>query len=412
MTRRRRLVLCLLLCGIASAPAQTESRGFDPAKYAVIASDRPDGRFAGTYAVAHAMLKRCEPECTFNPRFTRRQFVRWQRRVQAAMRDIMRHPELKPERQPLCVGSEQRDGYRLEKWEFYPLPECVASFCVLIPDGAAEPRPAVLCIPGSGMTKEHLTGDRPSANPHTAMALNIVRRGYVAVAVDNAASGEAADLEELTAVGYDYDTPARMLLEMGWSWLGYTSFLDRHVLEWMKHQPAIRPDRIVVSGFSLGTEPMMVLGVMDKSIYGFVYNDFLCNTLERAIVMTRPDEHGRRPFPNSIRHLIPRFWDYFNFPDIVASLAPRPVILTEGGMDRDFDIVRSAYRISGHPGNAELHHYPKYASPENRHPMERLPEGIDRTTYFELVNCDTRSHYFKDELVLPWLDRIFGSPAD
>ena len=131
------------------------------------------------------------------------------------------------------------------------------------------------------------------------------------------------------------------LLELGWSWLGYTSYLDMQVLNWMKDQSYIRKDRIVISGFSLGTEPMMVLGVLDKDIYAFVYNDFLCQTQERAVVMTKPDKENRRPFPNSIRHLIPGYWRYFNFPDVVASLAPRPIIFTEGGLDRDFRLVQS-----------------------------------------------------------------------
>ena len=382
---------------------------FNPSRQAVITSGRSDGRFLSTYGVAHAMLKHTQPKYAFNPDFTPEEFARWQIGVQTAMEELMRHPDLTSGLPPVCISSEQKDGYRQEKWEFYPLPECVSTFFVLIPDDATAARPAVLCIPGSGMTKEHLIGER-SANPHAAMARNIAKRGYVAVAVDNAASGEASDLEETTGIGYDYDTPSRMLLELGWSWLGYTSYLDRQVLEWMKTRPEIRSDRIVVSGFSLGTEPLMVLGALDKSIYGFVYNDFLCNTLERAIVMTRPDGNGRRPFPNSIRHLIPRFWEYFNFPDIVASLAPRPVILTEGGMDRDFDLVRRAYEISGHPENAELHHYPKYADPSARRPMSALPEGLDRTEYFDLVNCDSPNHYFKDELILPWLDRIFADP--
>ena len=399
--------ICTVLLAAAAATAGAQNP-FNPDDHAVVASDRADGRHISTYGVLHAMLKETAPECQFDPSFTHAEFVQWQADVQAAMEDIMRHPPLTAQQPPVCISTEQKEGYRQEKWEFYPLPHCVSTFCVLIPDDARQPLPAVMCIPGSGMTKEHLTGDRAAANPHAAMALNIVRRGYIAVAVDNAASGEASDLEELTGAGYDYDTPARMLLELGWSWLGYTSFLDRHVLEWMKEQPTIRPDRIVVSGFSLGTEPLMVLGAMDKSIYGFVYNDFLCHTLERAVVMTRPDQNGRRPFPNSIRHLIPRFWHYFNFPDIVASLAPRPIIFTEGGLDRDFDKVRRAYEISGCPANAEIHHYPKYADPEARSKLTELPEGVGRSDYFDMVNCDSRSHYFKDELVLPWLDRIFA----
>ena len=174
---------------------------------------------------------------------------------------------------------------------------------------------------------------------------------------------------------YDYEVVSRMLLEIGWSYLGYTSWLDMQVLDWMKQDPDIRKDRIIVSGFSLGTEPLMVLGVLDPSIYAFVYNDFLCQTQERAIVMTKPTEKGYRPFPNSIRHLIPGFWHYFNFPDLVAALAPRPLILTEGGLDRDLELVRKAYSSSGHPENVEIHHYEKYADPALRHFVSRITGG-------------------------------------
>ena len=379
---------------------------FDPQQHRLVATDRADGRYASTYGVAHYMLKHTAPKCAFDTTFSRRQFIAWRKRVRKAMEDIMQHPRITDLPQPQRVDVQKKDGYTMERWEFYPLPGCVSTFEMLVPDGVKECTPAVLCIPGSGMDMKHLTGEKPTANPHVAMALNIVRRGYIAVAVDNACAGEASDLERLTGKSYDYDTPSRMLLELGWSWLGYTSFLDRQVLEWMKAQPLIRRDRIVVSGFSLGTEPLMVLGVMDPSIYAFVYNDFLCQTQERAVVMTAPDKNGRRPFPNSIRHLIPRFWHYFNFPDIVASLAPRHIIFTEGGLDRDLDLVKRAYAISGHPDNIETHHYPKYASPASRNHATTLPEGLNRTEFYNAVNVDGANHYFKDELVLPWLDKI------
>lgn len=380
---------------------------FNPDEHRTVTTNRTDGRFMSTYGVAQYMLKHTKPTCAFNPTFNKKQFAAWQKNVRDAMNDIMCHPTPSVKQpQPKRLSSEQKDGYRLEKWEFYPLEGCVATFAVLIPDGIKQPSPAVLCIPGSGMTMDHLTGERPIGNKRNAMALNMARQGYIAVAVDNACAGNAADLEHIAGTGYDYDTSSRLLLEMGWSWLGYTSYLDKQVLEWMKQQKMIRRDRIVLSGFSLGTEPLMVLGVMDPSIYAFVYNDFLCQTQERAIVMTAPDKRGRRPFPNSIRHLIPRFWHYFNFPDIVASLAPRPVILTEGGLDRDFQLIHRAYEISGHPENVETHHYPKFASPDKRNPNTTLPEGLTRDEYFNLVNVDPPSHYFKTDLVMPWLERI------
>ena len=125
--------------------------------------------------------------------------------------------------------------------------------------------------------------------------------------------------------------------------------------------------------------------------------------------MTYPMADGRRPFPNSIRHLIPNFWKYFNFPDLVAALAPRPLLLTEGGLDRDFKLVQRAYELSGHPSQVEMHHYVKFADPTVRHQLDSLPEGLDRDSYFNLVNVDPANHYYKNEWVFPWLDKIgFG----
>ena len=96
-----------------------------------------------------------------------------------------------------------------------------------------------------------------------------------------------------------------------------------------------------------------------------------------------------------------------NFPDLVAALAPRPLILTEGGLDRDLELVRKAYSLSGHPENVEIHHYEKYADPALRHFVSVLPEGLDRDTYFQMVNVDGTNHYFKNEFIFKWLDQLF-----
>lgn len=116
----------------------------------------------------------------------------------------------------------------------------------------------------------------------------------------------------------------------------------------------------------------------------------------------------RRPFPNSIRHLIPRYWQYFNFPDVAASLAPRPIIFTEGGLDRDFQLVQSAYRVSGKPSHAACYHYPKFADPARRKEVKALSAGLDGPTFLQAANVDPAAHYFKHELVLPWLKQVLG----
>lgn len=433
-----------LLCMISALPLHAQN---DPDISALkagqtdptLVSAREDGRQISTYAAVHDVLAATQPECAYHEGMSSREFRRWRKSLRKAMSSIMgvpspvttdytrrtsrRHQRALPacfrfsaeQPSPVMVSSEPREGYTLQKWEFFPLPGVVSEFLVMVPDGAdaSDRRPAFLCIPGSGVPKEIIAGEpcryddpdlRREFRPKSMMALDLVREGYIAVCVDNAATGAAADHEE--AWENDDVTPSRLLLELGWNWLGYTSYLDMQVLQWMKTRPEIRRDRIVISGFSLGTEPMMVIGTLDPDVYAFVYNDFLCHTQERALVMTALKADGRRPFPNSIRHLIPEYWRYFNFPDVVASLAPRPVILTEGGLDRDFELLRDAYRTAGAPEAVSCNHYAKYADPSDRAGLDPLPGGVDAQTFFHLANVDTRNHYFKYELVLPWLKEI------
>lgn len=389
-----------------------ENNTFVPSEHGLIKSDREDGRYISSRRVLQAMLENTRPKYAFNPNVSPAEFKKWQAGLRQAMKDIMLHPDIKNQPAPKLLKSELRKGYTIEKWEFYPLPECVSTFLVMIPDNLQKKVPGVMCIPGSGGTKEKLANE-PALEPKFAdkyhsdkidMGLSYVNMGLIAVIVEHAAAGEASDLEKYTTgTAFHYDGTARYLLELGWSYLGYDSFLHAQVINWMKQDKRINKDRLIVSGFSLGTESLMVLASIDPTIYGFVYNDFLCNTLERTIVMTEPDKNGIRPFPNTIRHLIPNFWNNFNFPDIVAAIAPRPLILTEGGLDRDLNLVRKAYEIAGHPENLEIHHYPKFSDPSSRIDLDKLPKGINRDQYYDLVNVDRTSHYFKSVTILPWL---------
>jgi len=376
---------------------------------------RADGRAVNARAVAQHLMEARAPELAFDPDCSQEEFVRWQEKVRRAMASLMGHPRAGAQPEARLLSEEPREGYRLQRWEGYPTGGCAVRYLVLVPDGAsaAAPAPAVLCIPGSGQSKELLAGEPevvaayvPSQSElRNDMARQFVRAGYVAVAVDNPCAGETSDLERESSVwrGYDYEDTSRVLLELGWSYQGYTSFVDKYVLDWMKRQPAVRRDRIVVSGFSLGTETLMILGALDEEIFAFVFNDFLCRTRERALAMTLPGSDGRRHYPNSIRHLIPGMLTQFDFPDLVAALAPRPVICLEGGMDRDFRLVERAYAVAGAPDACRCLHQPRFADPAVRERIDSIPYGLTRDEFFRLANVDPRNHYFKGEIAIPWL---------
>lgn len=37
--------------------------------------------------------------------------------------------------------------------------------------------------------------------------------------------------------------------------------------------------------------------------------------------------------------------------------------------------------------------------------IDKLPEGLSRDEYFNMVNVDAPDHYFKSELVISWLKK-------
>ena len=411
---KNKLLKAIIVLLIMSVPVLAQT--FEPSEHTVIKTDRKDGRYISSRGVMHAFLKNTQPTFSFNPNFTKEEMLTWQKDMSRAMIDLMKHPDIKNLPKPQKVGQVQRDGYRIEKWEAYPLPHCVVPYLVLIPNSVTgnQKAPAVICIPGTGESKEYAASEpelEPKYGPtiqkeRYIMAVPFVKKGLIAVVIDNPGTAETSDLEKYTiAPNYQFDHVARILLELDWHYLGYSSYCAMHILNWMKEQPNIRKDRLIVCGFSLGTEPLMALGLMDPSIYAFVYNDFLCRTLERWVVLTTPNNDGIRVLPNSIMHLIPGFLTKFDFPDIVAALAPRPVICPEGGLDRDLEMVKKAFAIMGSPYNIETHHYPMFENVE-RSNCDSLPEGLDRATYFKLTNVDPPNHDMKWRWILPWLDKI------
>jgi hypothetical protein len=369
-------------------------------------SGRPDGRFVSTAGFVHAYLKANPPRLAFRPSIGVEGCPAWQAEVRDKLREVMHFPGVPDQPPPQHLWTEERDGYRLEKWEAYPEPLSVVPFLVLVPDGACgENRvPGVLCFPGSVSSKESLAGEpeldpeRP-VRPHWArnrMAMWYAQAGLVAVAVDNPGIGELSD--PLVAERHEICVNG---LWAGRHYEGLSVFQKLPILEWLRGRPYIDPERIAVSGHSLGAKPALILAVLDPGIAALVWNDFCSRWRERAIA-----ENLMRI---SIHQYVPELLEWFDYTDLMASLAPRPLLIAEGGRTRDIEGIRAAYRLVGAEGNIEVEYYPKYARPEDR-PFDDadLPEGLDMETYFEYANVDVPEHSFKENVAVPWLSRVLS----
>ncbi len=359
------------------------------------------------------LMKRTKPKLAFDPDMTASEFVEWQEKVRAKLKELMNFPAITPQPAPKKLFEEKRTGYRLEKWELYPEDGCAVPFLVLVPDIASEKSPvgAVLCMPGSNGTKELLAGEPeltsdipPNKHPeHNKMAFWYAQKGFVAIAVDNPVTGETSSIcRGQSCGGSERVSFSFYALQLGRSYLGISVFHKLKILEWAKEQPFIDSRRIAVSGHSLGTEPAMILANLFPEISAIVFNDYLCDFRKMAIATCL--------WSAGIWHIVPGMLDWFDFPDLLAACAPKPLLISEGGPMADLQKVQSAYRLMNAEDKFKFYFLPPYDDASNRRDeIEELPEGISLEEYLTLyANVNTSEHYFKEQLAVPWLCSVFS----
>ena len=264
-------------------------------------TDRKDGRFSSTLGFSHHYIKSVRPRLAFRMEMSAKDFRCWQEQVRRQLRRLMAFPDVLPQPKPQRIWSKPRPkGIDWRNGEVFPEPGSVVP--VLGADSRARscveyPVPAVLCFPGSSGTKEYPRGRRASPHPSlkpaahadkNRMALEYVRAGMVAVAVDHPTSGELILREGEDLVrGADRDKLSRDLFYVGRSFLGLSSFQKMCVLAWVKTLPMVDAQRIALSGHSLGTEPAMVLAVLDQDVAAVVLNDFVHGKRGTAVDLLR-----------------------------------------------------------------------------------------------------------------------------
>lgn len=392
--------------GWTSTPAASAEQAAPAIEPHTFTSNRDDGRHVDTAGFMHKYLQALEPKLAFREDLSLQEFPAWRKKVREKLLELMCFPELPPQPEPRQIDVQARDGYRLERWEAYPEPYSVVPYCVLIPDGASQqsPLPAVICFHGSTKSKESLAGEpelgqkTPPDDPKWSdnrMAYHYVQRGMVAVAMDNPATGELVSplrpRSHLSVCG----------MWMGRNYEAISVFQKACVLGWLATQDFVDPKRIATSGHSLGAKPADILAVLyPEIVHAIIHNDFVCNWQERAVAenLTVPGSH----------QIVPGIFQWFDYTDLEASLAPRPLLFTEGGRANQIAKIRRAYELHNAAEAMQVYHYQKYSDPKSR-PLddEEMPIGITMEQYFAYANVDAAQHRFRPTRAVPWLAKVF-----
>jgi hypothetical protein len=386
-------------------------------------SKRSDGYHLSSLAANMERLRDFKPELEFSAKLSYSEFQDWKRKVKNKLHDLMCFFEFKKQPEPVLTQKINRNGYQVQRWEFFPDAWTVVPALILIPEEVSSKNkaPGVFCFPGSGSPKELLAGEPLLNHPNcqhvkyperNAMALHYAKAGMVSVAFDNPGT---AELAEFTPSGKGTHGQTRIklcgeLLLSGHNYLGLSVFQKLCFLEWFKKLDFINSSKIAVSGHSLGSEPAMVMGLLSDDVSAVVFNDFLCDSRRREVATTNLKLDEIRDVDGNWHH-VPGMWKYFGFPDILAAMAPNPLALNEGGVEEHLEKVIAAYKISGAENNLQITYYPKLELlKKQNHRKNKLPlQNLSVSDYYEYAGVDVSDHSFRPEVSVKFLKKHFGA---
>lgn len=311
----------------------------------------------------------------------------WQRRRAEILTDwhelMGPWPPLITDPQPEILRTERQPGYHRHRIRFQWTPLLHTEGWLLIPDGAQN-APAVLTV-----FYEPETAIGLSDKPHRDFALQLVRKGFVALSVGTTES----TADQTYAIHHpDIDHATVQPLSM----LAYAAANAWHVLA---ARPEVDPDRIGITGHSYGGKWSMFASCLFEKFAcaawsdgGIVFDDTRSN-----INYWEPWYLGAHPRPwrqrglitpdNPARGLYPKLRaSGRDLHELHALMAPRPFLVSGGSEDPPdrwhvLEHARRINRLLGHENRVFMTNRPDHSpNPESNAVLVAFFEHFLRPT--------------------------------
>jgi dienelactone hydrolase len=228
-----------------------------------------------------------------------------------------------PERvelKPKVLAAEQRDGYRRELIEYsVEKDETPVRAYVCVPDRIKPGSPSIVCLHQHGgqfgLGKSEQVGRIGS--PHQQQAIDLAKRGYVTIAADSRCFEERMKY-------WDGDGIYGMsLLIKGATLAGRFTWDIQREVDYFITRPEVNKDLLGLIGHSMGSQQATITLPLETRIKVAVAS-------QGAKLYSGMLERGDN-FPMS--YVLPGFYKYADLDALLASFAPKPLLLTGRNQD-------------------------------------------------------------------------------
>jgi dienelactone hydrolase len=273
--------------------------------------------------------------------------------VRSRMRQLLHLPHEKTAPKVEVLQKSEDQGIALEDIKFQADRDNWVPAIVAKPRAASQPLPAIICLPGTSGTRQHLVDPilQLSQFPRTGWARALAAQGYVTISLDYRGS-QARDQNI-------YTDAVRAQLEGG-SYMGQLVHEVLRAVDYLQTRPDVDRTRIGVTGFSLGGAMAWYAAAADPRLTVVVpvcggvgtYDALLGNQKKTSY-------HSQYFYPAGFLKLFPG-----DQGEVFASLAPRAVLIVGRDQDQGMPVeglrkleqeVKAAYSKRGAPDRFDVH---------------------------------------------------------
>lgn len=294
------------------------------------------------------------------------EFLKWKEELRNKIRELLGVFPEPAELSPHLLSREEADKYIREKWIIQSEEDCWVPLYLLVPKDSHGKLPAILCAHGHGpYGKDSVAGihfndpnrkaeiERLNYNYAEQMAI----AGFVTVAPDWRSFGER--------IAYYNPYPGRDIcnvhfiqhLMLGRTLLGSNLFDGMRVIDFLTMLEYVDSNRIGCMGLSFGGTMTTYLALLDDRVKAA---DIICYaTTTEHYAISRPNFCGSQ--------LVPYLYKYADVPDVMAAIAPKPLLIESGASDTCFwvhsalkahEVIKKAYEVAGAPDNLWIEVFP------------------------------------------------------